>query len=153
MIVHTREVSIALRNILLLKNDKSTSDLKQKIDSIRNFYDRDYKELEGLTAKDDTMSFVIINKTYSSQAASRQLNNQVIDLAMAHKYEEAIVLMNEKASIAVQKWINDIDDLITHNENRNYIRYQEGVTKDQIIILNRESILNDKRIIIHQKAA
>ncbi len=126
MIEHTREVSIALRNILLLKNDKTTSDLKQKIDSIRNLYDRDFKELEGLTAKDDTMSFVIINKTYSSQVASRQLNNQVIDLAMAHKYEEAIVLMNEKASRAVQKWINDIDDLITQNENRSNMRYREA---------------------------
>jgi methyl-accepting chemotaxis protein len=125
MIDHTREVSIALRNILLLKNDKTTSDLKQRIDSLRNLYDRDFKELEGLTPKDDTMSFAIISKTHSSQVASRQLNNQVTELATAHKYEEAIALMNEKASRAVQKWINDIGHLIAHIEKRNALRYLE----------------------------
>ena len=126
MIDHTREVSIALRNILLLKESEKTLELKNKIDSIRNQYDENFKKLEGLITNDDTMSFVIIAKIKASQDASRQLNNKVIDLAMAGKYEEAILLMNQQASKAVAGWINDIDDLITHNEDRSTMRYLEA---------------------------
>jgi len=126
MIDHTREVSIALRNILLLRNDQKTLELKNMIDSIRNQYDGDFKKLEGLITKDDTMSFILAAKVKSSQEASRQLNNKVVDLAMASKHEAAILLMNQQASKSVHAWINDIDDLITHNEDRSTIRYMEA---------------------------
>src|SRR4030042_3500164 len=126
MIDRTREVSINLRNILLLKDIGKTLELKNRIDSSRNIYDADFTKLEGLITNDDTMSFVIATKIKASQEASRQLNNKVIDLAMAGKYEEATLLMNQQASMSVQVWINDIDDLITHNEDRNIMRYLEA---------------------------
>ena len=111
---------------MLLKESEKTLELKNKIDSIRNQYDENFKELEGLITNDDTMSFVIVAKIKASQDASRQLNNKVVDLAMAGKYEEAILLMNQQASKAVASWINDIDDLITHNEDRSTMRYLEA---------------------------
>lgn len=125
MINHTREVSIALRNILLINESKKTLEFKNKIDSIRNQYDKDFKELEGLILNDDTMSFVIIAKIRVSEDASRQLNNKVVDLVMAGKHEEAILLMNQQASPSVAAWIKDIDELITHNENRTVMRITE----------------------------
>lgn len=91
MIDHTREVSIALRNILLLKDNKTTSELMHRIDTIRNLYDSEFKKLEGLITNVDTMSFDIVAKIKASQDVSRLLNNKVIDLAMAGKHEEAIV--------------------------------------------------------------
>lgn len=126
MIDRTREVSISLRNILLLKDSGKTLELKNRIDSIRNVYDADFKKLEGLITNDDTMSFVIAAKIKVSHDASRQLNNKVIDLAMAGKYEEAILLMNQQASKKVAVWITDIDELITHNEDRSTMRYLEA---------------------------
>ncbi len=126
MINDTREVSISLRNILLLKDNTKTQEIKNKIDSIRNLYDGDFKKLERLTLNDDTMSLGIISKIKNYQDASRQLNNKVINLAMADKYEESILLMNEQASPSVQVWINDIDGLITHNEDRATMRYHEA---------------------------
>src|SRR4030042_3241924 len=126
MIDRTREVSINLRNILLLKDIGKTLELKNRIDSIRYLYDSDFKKLEGLITSDDTMSFVIAAKIKASQDASRQLNNKVIDLAMAGKYEESILLMNQQASKAVTDWITDVDDLITHNVNRSNMRYSEA---------------------------
>jgi methyl-accepting chemotaxis protein len=126
MIDHTREASINLRNILLLKDSEKTLELKNRIDSIRNLYDTDFKKLEGLITNDDTMSFAIIAKIKASQDVSRQMNNKVIDLAMAGKHEEAILLMNQQASKAVADWITDIDELITHNEDRSIMRYLEA---------------------------
>lgn len=126
MIDHTREVSINLRNILLLKDSGKTLELKNRIDSIRNVYDADFKKLEGLTTTDDTLSFVIAAKIKTSQDVSRQLNNKVIDLSTAGKYEEAILLMNLQASPSVTDWIKDIDDLITHNEDRSTMHYLEA---------------------------
>jgi methyl-accepting chemotaxis protein len=126
MIERTREVSINLRNILLLKESEKTLELKNRIDSIRILYDKDFKDLEGLILADDTASFVIVARIKASQDASRQLNNEVIDLALANKYDAAILLMNQKASKSVQTWINEIDDLITHNKDRTSMRYSEA---------------------------
>jgi methyl-accepting chemotaxis protein len=125
MIDNTREVSINLRNILLLKEIEKTLELINKIDSIRNQYDKNFKELEGLITNDDAMSFAIVAKIKASQDASRQLNNKVVDLVMAGKYNEAMIIMNEQAGKAVSIWIKDIDDLITHNEDLSAMRYLE----------------------------
>ncbi len=126
MIDYTREVTIALHDILLFKDSKTTSEMMYRIDSIRYLYDSDFKELEGLIAEDDTMSFVIINRIHVSQDTSRMLNNKVADLAMAYKYQEAMTLMDQKSGRAERQWINDIDDLITHNENRSYMFYRDA---------------------------
>ncbi len=123
MINHTREVSINLRNMLLLNDSEKTLELKNRIDSVRNLYDAGFKKLEGLITNGDSISFSIVAKIKVSQYASRQLNNKVIDLSIAGKHEEAILLMNQQASKAVAAWINNIDELITRNEVRSQIQY------------------------------
>ncbi len=126
MIDHTREVSINLRNILLIKENAKTLQLKNRIDSIRNRYDEDFKKFEGLIITDDTLSLFLAAKVKSSHEVARQLNNRIIELALAGKYNEAIIMMNEQASKAVASWINDIDELITHTEKRSEMRYLEA---------------------------
>ncbi|MEX0982575.1 MAG: HAMP domain-containing methyl-accepting chemotaxis protein [Bacteroidales bacterium] len=126
MIDNTREVSIALRNILLLKESEKTLELKNRIDSIRNQYDEDFNKLEVLIRSDDTVSFDLVTKIKASQTASRLLSNKIVDLVMAGKHEDAISLMNQQASKSVAIWINDIDELITHNKNRSNMLYLEA---------------------------
>jgi len=126
MIDLTREVSINLRNIFLLKDSEKTLELKNRIDSIRNLYDAGFKKLEGLITNDDTMSFAIVAKIKASQDVSRQLNNKVIDLAIAGNHEESILLMNQQASKKVAVWITDIDELITHNADRSSMLFLEA---------------------------
>jgi methyl-accepting chemotaxis protein len=126
MIDRTREVSIALRNMLLLKESEKTLELKNRIDSIRNKYDEDFNKLVVLISSDDTMSFDLVTKIKASQTASRLLNTKIGDLVMAGKHEDAILLMNQQASKSVADWINNIDKLITHNEVRNNILYLDA---------------------------
>jgi len=45
---------------------------------------------------------------------------------MAGKHEEAILLMDQQASNAVAGWITDVDELITHNEDRSITSYLEA---------------------------
>ena len=129
LINDSREISINLRNILLLKDNIKTLEIKNIIDSSRNNYDLNIKKLEGLFTNNDTISFVTIAKIKSSRDASQLMNNKVINLAMANRYDEALTLMNEDARLAGRKWINDIDDLITQNEKDSKMRYQYAENK------------------------
>jgi methyl-accepting chemotaxis protein len=146
MIDLTREVSINLRNILLLKESEKTLEFKNMIDSIRNKYDGDFKKLEGLIVNDDTISFVICTRIKASQDVSRQFNNKVVELAMKGKYEEAVLLMNQQASKKVTGWINDIDELITHTEARSIMRHSEAekvqnASRSSMLILGAFAII------------
>jgi methyl-accepting chemotaxis protein len=146
MIDNTREVSINLRNILLLKDSKKTLELRNNIDSIRTQYDVDFKKFEDLILANDTISFVLVAKVKSSQAASRLLNNEIIDLALAGKYNEALIIMNEQASNKVLGWINTIDNLITRTEDGSLMQYLEAekaqsVARSSMFILGTMAIV------------
>jgi methyl-accepting chemotaxis protein len=146
MIDDTREVSIVIRDILLLKESKSTLELRNQIDSIRNQYDKNSKEFERLTSSDDTTSLSIISKIKTSQDVSRQLGNKIVDLEITGQHKEAILLMNQQGSKALEGYINYIDDLITHNENRTAKRISEAekaqaVARLSVFILGTLAIL------------
>lgn len=127
MIDDVREVSIALRNVLLLKDSGKTQETKNKIVETRKEYDANFEKIQELTANDDTKAWDIISKIKASQDASRQLNNKVFDLAMAGKYNDALDLtMNKEASSSVRQWIEHVDELIKHNEERSAMRYDQA---------------------------
>jgi methyl-accepting chemotaxis protein len=126
MIDDVREVSIALRNILLLKDSGKIQETKNKIAETRKEYNADFKNIEELSAKDDTKAWDIISKVKASQDASRNLNDKVLDLALAGKYDDAFDLMNKEASPAVRQWIEHVDELIKHNEERSATRYDQA---------------------------
>jgi methyl-accepting chemotaxis protein len=147
MISDVREVSINLRDILLLNEKVKILDVKNKIDSVRNRYDEEFKKIETLISNDDTISLVIISKIKSYQIASRQLNNSVVDLAIAGKINEALMIMNQQAGKSVSIWIKDIDDLIRHNEDRSRMLYSE-VEKAQISARSSMLILGTLAILL-----
>lgn len=126
MIDGVREVSIALRNILLIKKIANTKEMRKRIAETRKDYDENFKKVEEMTAKDDTKAWDIISKIKANQDASRQLNNKVIDLAMAGKSDDAIDLMNKEARPKVRQWIEQMDDLVKHNEERSAMRYDQA---------------------------
>jgi len=131
MIDDVRNVSIALRNILLLKNIGKTQETKNKIAETRKEYDANFEKVQGLTPKEDTKAWDIISKIKASQDASRQLNNKVFDLALAGKYDNALDLMTKEVSPAVHQWIEHVDDLIKYNEEYNKMRHDQ-IEKDHI---------------------
>lgn len=127
MMNDTREVSISLRTILLKKDSAKIPDLRNKIAEIRKEYDASFKKLQELPSKDPKNLFDLISKVKVAQDVSRQLNNRVLDLALAGKPDDALDLMTKDADPAMRQWIKNIDDLITYSEERNTARYDESV--------------------------
>jgi methyl-accepting chemotaxis protein len=126
MIDHVREVSIALRTALLLKDTEKSKQMRDKIAETRKEYDESLRKVEELTPRDDSKALEIISKVKACQEKSRTLNNAVFDLAVSGKHDAALDLMTGKASPAVGQWIEVIDDLIHYNEDRIASRYYEA---------------------------
>ncbi len=121
------EVSIALRNMLLVKDTEKRQEQKKRIEEGRAKYNEDLKKVEDMTLKDDTKGHEAISRVKAAQEAARPLNNKVVELVLANKAEEAIDLMNREARPAVRKWLDSLEELRKYQNNRNEIRYEGSV--------------------------
>ncbi len=126
MVDYSQQITIAICNAILSKDSERARALKDSIESFRDRYGKEFEELKDLTVEDDEMSFIIFSRMDSSMANSKRLNNEVMDLAIAGRDEEATRLLNDEAIQASQEWIRNAGELITHNEERSLLRYQEA---------------------------
>lgn len=122
----TREVSIALRNMLLMKDPGKREEQKKRIDELRTHYNEAFKKVEDITPKDDIKGHEVIAKVKSTQDVARPLNSKVIELALANKNDEAIDFMNKEARPAVRKWVDAVEELIKYQEARSLFRFDES---------------------------
>ncbi|TWJ26464.1 HAMP domain-containing methyl-accepting chemotaxis protein [Geobacter argillaceus] len=122
-----REVSIQLRNILLEKSPEKRQETVKKISVVRDGYNEAYKKLEEMTPKDDKKAYEMIAKVKEAGDSARSMNNRVIELAMAGKEEEAAGVMMKEARPLVRKWLDNIDEVVKFQHERNTIRYEEAL--------------------------
>jgi len=121
-----RENSIALRNIILVKDTKAKQAEQNKITETRGTYDGQLKKLMEMTPKDDAKAWGIFDKIKTSQDLGRALNGQVAELSLAGKDADALELMNSKARPAVRQWLNVIDEMNKHQDDRSKMRYEQA---------------------------
>lgn len=126
MATWTRENSIYLRNILLMKDPAKRQDEKKKIEDVRVKYNKAFKKSEEMTTKDDTKGWEIITKIKGNQDTASELNNKVVDLALANRDNEANDLMLKEARPAVRKWLNSVDEFKKHQDERTETRYDQA---------------------------
>jgi methyl-accepting chemotaxis protein len=130
MIDDARETAIAVRSLLLAKYRTESSESIQKIrDGIaenRRTYNEAVVKVKKLIAKEDTKGFDLLSKVEASGDAARQLQDKVIELAVAGKHGDGHVLMVREAYPAVKQWIKNAEDFIHYNEERNAMRYDEA---------------------------
>ena len=122
----TKEESINLRNILLVKDATKRQDEKKKIEDARAKYNGAFKKSEEMTAKDDTKGWEVITKIKGNQDTARELNNRVVDLALANRDSEANDLMLKEARPAVGKWLNSVDEFKKHQNERTQTVYDQA---------------------------
>ena len=108
---NVREVSIALRNALLVKENEKKQEQKKRITEDRAKYDAAFTKILELTPKDDTKGHDIISKVKTAQEEASVLNSKVLDLILATKNDEAVDFMNKEVRPAVRQWINAVDAL------------------------------------------
>ena len=120
-------ISINIRNILYNNIPEKRQEYSQRIAKFREEYNNSFKKAEELTTKTDSKAWEIIEKLKESLTTSRNLNNKVIELAMANKDAEANEHMSKVAAPAERVVQQIIEDLLKHNEERNNIRHEEAV--------------------------
>lgn len=127
MIASVREVSIAIRNIFLVKDITNINEMKNRIAEERKKYDEALRKIEELTPKERKEAFEMIARIKSAQDTSRQLNNKVIEMATENKLDEAVELINKEALTANRKWIESVEDFIKYQAERSKFRFNEAL--------------------------
>lgn len=121
-----RENAISLRNLILANDARKMQAEQNDIVTSKGKYNDMLKKLTELTRKDDVKGWEMIDKIKASQGIAREVNQQVIELALADKEKEAIDLMDAKARPATRKWIDDIAKANDYQDNLSAIRYTEA---------------------------
>jgi len=131
MNTYISEVSINLRNILIDPKVEKRQEYVKRISDWREKYNEAFKKLVELTPKEDAKALGLITKITAATDLSRPLNIKVVELAMAGKDAESIEVLNRDARPAVRAWLNAVEELGTHQKDRNRIRYEEAVAAYQ----------------------
>ena len=121
------QISINIRNIIISNDPEKLKEYQQRIVKYREGYAEKFKKTEELTNKDDKQSWEFISKIKESVAHFGQLNNKVIELALANKNAEAGVLLSKEAAPAGRKVEEALDQLMDHNAERSKMRFEEAV--------------------------
>ncbi len=129
MLGSVREVAIAMRNMLLVKDMDKRQEQKKRIDERRAEFNDNFKKVEDSIMADDTKGHEIIAKITADRDAARPLNNRVIELALSGgKDGESVDLMDRESRPATRKWIDTLVELVKHNEDRSKMRYEQSVS-------------------------
>jgi methyl-accepting chemotaxis protein len=143
-----RDIAIRLRDITLLKEDAQRQEHKKEIVDLREKYVAQLKKIEEMTSTDDTKGHDLIGKVKTAQEEAKDLNNGVIELALARKDGEAIELLEGKAGPAVEKMLQAVDALTEHQVDRSKVRAEEaqkaydGTRQYSIILVLLATILS-----------
>jgi signal transduction histidine kinase/DNA-binding response OmpR family regulator/HAMP domain-containing protein len=131
MIDDARETAIAVRDILLATHTTPSSErlqeMRDRLAELRRTYAGSAATIKKTVAEDDSKGLDLFNKLEASGVAARQLQDQVIEWAVAGKHAEAVDLMNGRAYPTVKQWISETDDFIQHNKERAALHYNQVV--------------------------
>src|ERR1035437_2863893 len=128
MIGDVREVSIALRTILLDKDIAVQVEQKKNIEDLRKSYDSYFIKYEDLVPKEQTKILYQISKVKILRDESRGFNNTVVDLATVGKYDAALDTMLVKARPKVKEWIDAVNEMINLESESTQLFYENSNT-------------------------
>ncbi len=121
-----REISISIRNFLLLTDAGKRQEQIKTIGDNRDKYNEELKKIEEMTTKDDIKGQAAIANFKAAAETAKPLNSKVVELAKANKNAEAIDFMNAETRPAIRKLIESVDQLTEHQKIRNQERYEEA---------------------------
>ncbi|MDD2760569.1 MAG: methyl-accepting chemotaxis protein [Methylomonas sp.] len=110
-------VTRVMRTLLLVTSDAENQAEKEKIDKARAAYNKAREDLEKFPASEQGKA--IRKKIDEAAEAARDVNNKVIELAMANKNTEAAELLIKTAAPLTAKWQEDIDENLQRQQENN----------------------------------
>lgn len=123
------KVAAIVENIelMMLKDQDGRVAAKQDIDKLRLEYRELMEKLEKLEATDKGKEFIAAAKTALANAA--KANNEVIELSLAGKTNEAIGVFNKDAAPLIMKVRSAFNSIVTYQEERMEFRHAEAVSQ------------------------
>jgi methyl-accepting chemotaxis protein len=128
MVDGVREVSIAIRTILLDKNKVTFEEQKNRISDFRKSYNDDLIKYEAVVTKDETKIVEQISKIKRVKDETTVFNNVIINLVSEGKYDAGLEELLKNAKPKVSEMITDIDDLINLEAESTSEQYQIAQT-------------------------
>ncbi|WP_426322525.1 methyl-accepting chemotaxis protein [Pseudoduganella sp. R-43] len=101
-------VARVTRTLVLLSDEAAMQRELPKIQAARAQYDKAQAALEALPATEEGKA--IRARIRALQQESRSLTDQLLQLAMQHKDDEAVALLMQKAGPATQRWQDVMDE-------------------------------------------
>jgi methyl-accepting chemotaxis protein len=130
MINAASKTALSIRSILLEKYRNQTSENIKKIISElagqRKTYHEEAARLEALYTKEDTKGLNMLTNVNANSDTVQELQDKVIELALAGKLNDGTDLMMAKAYPSMERWIKNVDDLMIYNEEDNVLDYNQA---------------------------
>jgi methyl-accepting chemotaxis protein len=117
-------VSRVIRSITLLEDNTAESQEKKKMDEARQKYDEAASKLEKLVSTDEGKA--ILAKISLACEKSRDINNKIVEMAMAGKRSEATGTLMTESNPEMQKWRDNLRELGSYAHERTTMRYEEA---------------------------
>jgi methyl-accepting chemotaxis protein len=118
------EVGKSIRTLLLVDSDSEVDEQRDKIEVARARYNKAFEALGKMPASE--RGKVLLKAIGDAAQAARTVNNQVIELAAAHKDAEAKAMMLTRARPLVQKWQDEILASIAFQEENNKKQFEQS---------------------------
>ena len=126
MMARVREISIAIHDVCLLGDSEKAQAVIAHKAKLRKEYDAYLSKFEKLPSSENHEVDEKIASIKAIQQTARDLNDEVVDLALAGKTTEASDLLLDKAAQNTRQWIGLADDLIRLARERTALRYNEA---------------------------
>ncbi|MBE3073847.1 MAG: PAS domain S-box protein, partial [Actinobacteria bacterium] len=131
MVGNARDTASITRGLILAaafrsEHAKEISKLRESLAERRRSNAELAAAIKKLITEDDTKGFELLSKLEASEAASGQLQDQAIQLALEGRPVEASSLLFEKSVPAIEQRVSDAHAFVQHNEERTSMRYREA---------------------------
>jgi len=113
--------------LMLLNDQARVTEEKRNIDTIRTEYNKLMDRLEQLETTEKGKALIAAAK--ASLAAARKANNDVIDLCLSNKREEALALFNREARSRNKSIKAALNDIVQYQEERMAFRHGEAIDR------------------------
>lgn len=122
----TRELSIALGNMIFLKLQTHKENEKKRIEELSRRYDEIFRIIMDKTPKDDVKAQSLLARIKAEQEEARDWNNKIINLIISNPDAEIEDVFTRKATPATRRWLDSIDEFKRYQEGKNKINYNES---------------------------
>ena len=121
-----REISINIRDVLLVRSPAEKEAAREKIAEQSNEYREHLRRFEVIAGKDVNLD--IVNQIKAHREAVDEAYNEVLALARADKHDEAVASLDEKAKPRADYWVKSLNALARSEDEHTLLRF-EGAQK------------------------